>query len=339
MLIGLWITTGCNLKCRYCYEGAEKQYENMSFAMADKVIGFIKRHYKAMDNEPLVIEFHGGEPLLNYKLIPYLVEKIESNFTNALFGVTTNGLLLNDENINYLSDKMSYGLSISIDGIQFCHDKNRIDCLGNGTYMKVAEKIPAILKKCRNIRARMTYTPDTVDFLSESIFHLIYLGFTNIVSAPDYFSDDWSAEKMDILLAEMIKVRNNYSRYVPEGRKVSISLLEDRFRDKGICQGGKTNFHILPNGDIYPCSYGAGNNELKLGNIMEEEIDTNKIIMLEEMNQSMNSMCEGCTGYPACISGRCKIFNKVIMGDFLQPSPVICAIQHVKLKFFDDDSK
>ena len=250
MLIGIWVTTGCNLKCKYCYEGTEKKSENMTKEVADKTIKFIKATYDKKSLEPLVVEFHGGEPLLNYPIIQYLILEIEKIFPEALFGITTNGLLLTTERIKYLSEKMNYGFSLSIDGDRDINDQNRIDYHGNGTYKAIMKIVPELLRYRHDIRARMTYTPETVESLGNSIIHLLNLGFTNIVSAPDYFSTNWSIGKMETLLEQMKKIRSYYQEKITQENPIRISLLEDRFKTKGICQGGKSNFHILPNGDI-----------------------------------------------------------------------------------------
>lgn len=339
MLIGIWVTTGCNLRCKYCYEGTEKKLENMNTEVADKTVKFIQTMYNENEHNPLVVEFHGGEPLLNYSIIQYLILKIEKIFPRALFGITTNGLCLTREKIQYLSDKMNYGFSLSIDGDRETNDQNRVDCYGNGTYEKIREIIPELLMYRGDIRARMTYTPETVESLADNIIHLINCGFTNIVSAPDYFSSNWSMEKMDILLKQMMKVKNYYKKRILQENPIRISLLEDRFKTKGICQGGKTNFHVLPNGDIYPCSYGVGETELLIGNVLKGFILESKIQKLGQINISPVHKCQGCKAYAACISSRCKIFNKVLQGDYFEPVPVICAIEHVKQKFWVNSSK
>lgn len=338
MLIGIWVTTGCNLKCKYCYEGTEKQCNNMTIEVADQTIDFIKSTYKEQEQDPLVVEFHGGEPLLNYPVIQYLISKIEKNFSKPLFGITTNGLLLTKDIINYLSKKMTYGFSLSIDGAMNVNDQNRVDYNGEGTYKRIMEIVPELLSQKADIRARMTYTPETVENLSDSIIHLINCGFINIVSAPDYFSPNWSMNEMEILLEQMKNVKKYYEENISD-KSMRISILEDRFKIKGICQGGRTNFHILPNGDIYPCSYGVGEKELLIGNVVSSTLLEHKIQKLEKINVSPVHKCQGCTVYLACLCTRCKIFNKVLRGDFFEPIPVICAMEHVKQKFWKNNSK
>ena len=120
---------------------------------------------------------------------------------------------------------------------------------------------------------------------------------------------------------------------------VANSILEDRFKTKGCCLGGKENFHILPNGDIYPCSYGVGEAEFLIGNVMNGGLIESQIKKLMEINLSPVHKCQGCSDYAACLCTRCKIFNKVLQGDFFQPVPVICAIEHTKQKFWANSSK
>lgn len=339
MLIGIWVTTGCNLKCKYCYEGTDKKCENMTVKVADGILEFIKNIYEENSQEPLIVEFHGGEPLLNYSMIQYLISKIEKIFFNVLFGITTNGILLTKDMMDYLLPKMTYGFSLSIDGNESSNDINRIDYGGNGTYKRVSKKIPELLKRKETIRARMTYTPETVEHLSANIIYLIECGFKNIVSAPDYFSNNWSREKIDVLLNQMYEIKKYYQKNLSDLKQIRISILEDRFKEKGICQGGKLNFHILPNGNIYPCSYGVGNEELLIGNVIKNGLIKSKIYKLEKINITDVETCRGCEDYSACICSRCKIFNKVLMGDFFQPVPIICAIEHVKQKFWGNSSK
>ena len=196
-----------------------------------------------------------------------------------------------------------------------------------------------LLKQKSDIRVRMTYTSETVERLGHNIIHLINCGFKNIVSAPDYFSPNWSVKKMQVLLEQMKIVRKYYRENIDELKSVRISILEDRFQNKGFCQGGKTNFHVLPNGDLYPCSYGVGERELLIGNVVKGTLLEDNIQRLEKINTSPIHKCQGCTVYSACLCSRCKIINKMVQGDYYEPIPVVCAIEHVKQNFWENNSK
>lgn len=93
MFIGLWVTTACNLKCNYCYEGDDKHNEAMTIETANKVIDFIIQQAKIRNDEKIIVEFHGGEPLLNENIIRYVISKLEKEFLGQnfqlMFGITT----------------------------------------------------------------------------------------------------------------------------------------------------------------------------------------------------------------------------------------------------------
>lgn len=339
MLVGLWVTTACNLQCTYCYEGVCKPKEYMSVEVADKAIDFILNKVEELNDDLLVVQFHGGEPLLNEKIIKHVVGRLksclENTKTKTMFGITTNGLLLNKSNSLFYQANMDYDFSISIDGTKENHDKCRKTAIGRGTYDKLIFNINNYIDIGQdNIRARMTFNSDTVEHLAENVQHIADLGFKVIVSIPDYFDEGWNDEKMSKYYEEVLKIhRWNEKR---KKKNLYISLLDKKLREKGICGGGINNFHILPTGEIYPCSYGVGNEEFKLGNLFDGiPLDKNKVQKLQQISKQENRECEDCTNKKYCISTRCKIINKLTMGDYFSPNPVICNIENIKYQYLD----
>ena len=108
--VNIWITFNCNFRCRYCYVNTGCEHSNMKQDVADQVINFIKKNIKP--DQELVINFHGGEPIINFEMVKYIVDKCESVFQNKVsFGITTNASLLDDYKINYLAEKFNYNLN------------------------------------------------------------------------------------------------------------------------------------------------------------------------------------------------------------------------------------
>jgi uncharacterized protein len=105
---------------------------------------------------------------------------------------------------------------------------------------------------------------------------------------------------------------------------------KSEIRMKGMCEGGISSFHITPDCKIYPCTYAVGNPELFCGDI-ENGLYPLKIKELNSYNKTDISECRDCNYYSYCISTRCKLINKCITGDHYTPSPVVCAIENVKL--------
>ena len=194
-LVNIWVTNFCNLNCSYCYEKETYLKEEL----LTPTIDFIK---KIEDDNALTINFHGGEPLLNFEVIKKIVaqSKLENIFAN--FSLTTNLLLMNNEIADYVSSNHIY-LSISLDGTEHVNDINRIDKNNRGTYKKVIKKLNILKKYNIPFRTRMTVTPFTINYLYESVTHLINIGCKEIVAAPDLFCQHWDEEKISQLSLQL----------------------------------------------------------------------------------------------------------------------------------------
>lgn len=170
MLFNIWVTTACNMRCKYCYENStdiKKMNLFLDIKTAEKMVDFVIEYMQKRDKkEYLIVNFHGGEPLLNFSIIKDIERMIRENFDNKriLFGITTNALLLeNNEIIKFLADNFEYSLSISIDGTKKIHDFNRVDSNQKGTYDRVEMYLKQLLTMNAKVRARMTITPETID--------------------------------------------------------------------------------------------------------------------------------------------------------------------------------
>lgn len=336
MLVTLWVTTQCNMKCRYCYEGNDKSNKIMSIETAEKSIRYIMKHLGELNDNTLIIDFHGGEPLLQFNLIKYITEEFKKIFFNSnkrlMFGLTTNGILLNKEIEEYLSKNFYYSLSVSLDGNRLMHDTNRILKNGNGTYDMVIEKFVSLLKIRQDVRVRMTFNTDTVYNLYKSVRHLVKMGFNTIVPVADYFDDRWDRYHIDILYKETEKIFKMFKQEKEKNNNLSISIVEGKIFKKGNCEGGITTLNISPDGGIYPCTCVVENEKYRIGNI-STGIDKIKLKKIHNISNTRNEICNGCNYYSCCLATRCKLINKVLTNDFNVPSPVMCAIENIMYKF------
>ena len=143
------ITEDCVLRCKYCkfsgtYIGSRVHNpKSMSYDTIDKAILLIKKLYKK--NKPLIVGFYGGEPLMKFTKIQYIVQQIEALFpdTEIQFGLTTNGLLLKDHQIEFFR-KHNFSVKFSLDGPRIIHDRNRVNKNGHGTFERVLKNIKKI---------------------------------------------------------------------------------------------------------------------------------------------------------------------------------------------------
>lgn len=333
----LWVTTKCNMSCKYCYEGKEKSGKNMSVEIADKAIDFTLKHYQKLNLDvPLVVGFHGGEPLLQYELIKYIIERFKNYFrdTNKKlhFSMTTNGILLNEEISDYLCKNIKF-LSISLDGTKQTNDTNRVLNNGEGTYDIVFDKFISLLKKKPDIRVRSTFNTLTVNNLYEDVKHLINFGFRTIVPVPDLFINEWDKQHMEVLYKEMQKIRD-FLETTDKSAEIKVGIIDDVFeiRPKGVCSGGLTGAHIDPEGNIYPCTYTVEHEEFIIGHVDTGTIEQ-KVNKIFELSKTENDDCKGCQRYRYCNGTRCKIVNKIMTGDYHKPPVALCAFENVKYSF------
>jgi len=322
MNINIWLTKKCNLQCTYCYEGVTKETESMSREICNQVIAYIKK----LDGE-VNVRFHGGEPLLEYSNLQYLYKCLNATGKVKTFGVTTNGTLLSDEKIEFLTSAMD-DFSISIDGTREVHNRNRKNAYGKGSYDEVYKIIPKVLKNKPYARARMTVTPDTVSNLYESVENVIILGFKVVAIAVDIFNQMWNEKNKNDYMAAIKLLNDKYGKQ----DDIHISVIEKNgIRKLASCGGGKNSVHIGTDGTCYPCGFSVGLKEFAIGNI-ETGIKLEMLEEIERMSHVSNPECEGCTVYDFCSGTRCKIINKIVCGTCNTPPIATCMDMNVRAK-------
>ncbi len=331
----IWLAKECNLQCAYCYEGKNKQHSIMSLITAKEVADFIHRKIsieKAV-YDYVSIDFLGGEPLLNYEVMCYMIERLRSwALTVPMFiSMTTNAILLSKDKTEYLVSSLDE-ISVSIDGKEKTHDMYRKFPDGNGSYRHIIANIQDLLSyedySCR-LRARMTVRPDTAKWLYENVSFLVNMGFKTVVPVMDRFVD-WTEEEADILYKEMTKI---YEEMVAKRKDLFIGLVDDvTLRQESFCLAGEVTMHISPEGTIFPCSYVMGKEDFNLGDV-RRGILTEKVEWLRDINNAqMNNSCMLCAWKRLCNGNRCRLLNYATTGDFFTPSAATCLNEHLQLK-------
>lgn len=329
----VWTTKSCNLSCRYCYEHENKEIGNMNSDVEDAVLNNIKKAIIDSKEDLHTIQFHGGEPLLNFRLIKRFVEEIEGIKGQSIvkYGMTTNGTIWSSEIEEFLhkyKDSFQGFTSISIDGKYETHDKNRVYSNNEGSFSKAIEtshKMRAIFNK---LRCRITVAPNTIEDLFDNIKYLVDLGFKQISVAFDSFSKEWNE-------THIYEIENQYNQVLNywenEHIEVEISLVDEVINDKkklGVCNPNK---HFYIDGLIYPCTFVVGMKEYSIGDIIDG-IDEKRIEKILNISSVDNNDCKKCNNKNSCTSNRCKLVNKVITGDFYTPPTINCILENIKIE-------
>ena len=315
----LHVAHTCNLNCEYCFASQGKYHGEralMSFEVGKRALDFLIENSGTRRN--LEVDFFGGEPLMNWDVVKELVsyarvqEKIHNR--NFRFTLTTNGILIDDDVIDFCNKEMS-NIVLSLDGRKEVHDRLRKDYQGKGSYDIIVPKFQEIVKRRqgKNYYMRGTFTHNNVDFTND-IFYMADLGFTELSMEPVVCSpDDASAlteadlpilfEQYEILAKEMIKRKKAGNGFTFYHYMLDLTHGPCIYKRISGCGSGTEYMAVTPTGDLYPCHQFVGDTKYLLGNIWDGV--TNKEIQNEFKlcNAYARPECNDCWAKLYCSGG------------------------------------
>ena len=315
----LHVAHTCNLNCEYCFASQGKYHGDralMSFEVGKRALDFLIENSGTRRN--LEVDFFGGEPLMNWDVVKELVsyarvqEKIHNK--NFRFTLTTNGMLIDDDVIEFSNREMS-NVVLSLDGRKDVHDRLRVDYMGRGSYDTIVPKFQEFVKRRggKNYYMRGTFTHKNVDFTND-IFHMADLGFTELSMEPVVCSpEDASAltqedlpilfEQYEILAKEMIKRKKNGNGFTFYHYMLDLTHGPCIYKRISGCGSGTEYMAVTPTGDLYPCHQFVGDTKYLLGNIYDGV--TNKEIQNEFKlcNAYARPECNDCWAKLYCSGG------------------------------------
>lgn len=343
----LHIAHDCNLACKYCF-AEEGEYHGrkalMSFEAGKKALDFLIRNSGNRRN--LEVDFFGGEPLMNWEVVKDLVgygrsqeEKYNKKFR---FTLTTNGVLLNDEIMEFVNREMS-NVVLSLDGRKEVNDKMRPFRNGAGSYDLIVPKFQKLAdsRNQTNYYVRGTFTHDNLDF-SRDVIHFADLGFQQMSIEPVVGDDNEPyaireedlpkiMEEYDILAKEFIKRKK-------EGRGFNffhfmIDLEQGPCVAKRLsgCGSGTEYLAVTPWGDLYPCHQFVGREEFLLGNVDEGITRTNICDEFKMCNVYAKEKCRSCFAKYYC-SGGCAANSYQFHGSITDAYDIGCEMERKRVE-------
>ena len=280
----LHVAHTCNLNCAYCFASQGKYHGDravMSFEVGKQALDFLMDHSGSRRN--LEVDFFGGEPLMNWEVVKRLVAYARGvereRGKHFRFTLTTNGMLLDDEVIDFANREMD-NVVLSLDGRREIHDAARVDYAGRGSYDRVVPRFQKLVasRKRGTYYIRGTFTHRNPDF-TKDLFHMADdLGFTELSMEPVVCAPGDPAaltpEDLEVVKAQYELLARDMLRREREGRPITfyhymLDLTGGPCVYKRIsgCGSGTEYMAVTPWGDLYPCHQFVGEEAYKLGDV------------------------------------------------------------------------
>lgn len=343
----LHIAHDCNLACKYCFAG-EGEYQGdrslMSFEVGKQALDFLIANSGNRHN--LEVDFFGGEPLLNFDVVKELVfygRKQEEIYNKRFrFTLTTNGILLNKETIEFVNKEMS-NVVLSIDGREKVHDTMRPTRNGKGSYQIILPKFQELAesRNQKNYYVRGTFTHENLDF-SEDVLHLADLGFQQISVEPvvSLLEDPYAITQKDIpkIFEEYDKLAKEMIKRKKEGKgfhffHFQIDLNGGPCVAKRLsgCGSGTEYLAVTPWGDLYPCHQFVGKEEFLMGNIFDGIVNKQIQDKFKLCNVYAKENCKKCFARFYC-SGGCAANSYTFHGEINNTYDIGCELQKKRIE-------
>ena len=321
----LHVAHTCNLNCSYCF-ASQGRYQGeralMSFEVGKRAMDFLIENSGTRRN--LEVDFFGGEPLMNFdmvkKLVAYCREQEKIHNKNFRFTMTTNGVLIDDDVIDFCN-KECHNVVLSLDGRKEVNDRFRKDYAGRGSYDTIVPKFKALVdERDPNLDyyARGTFTSHNLDF-AEDVLSIADAGFDRLsvepVTADPGCGYDLTEDDLPKIEAEYDRLTDIMLERKKEGKPFTFfhfmvdldqgPCVVKRLRG---CGAGYEYVAVTPDGDIYPCHQFVGKDEFKQGSVLDQSFNMDIAQKFAGMNIYSRPKCQKCWAKFYC-SGGCSAAN------------------------------
>lgn len=343
----LHIAHDCNLKCKYCFasQGNFKgEKALMSSEVGKKAIEYLVKNSGARRN--LEVDFFGGEPLMNFELVKELVDygrSLEKEYNkNFRFTITTNGILLDDEKIDYINENME-NVVLSLDGRKEVNDNMRRTINDEGSYDIILPKFKKMVEKRgdKDYYIRGTFTNENIDF-SKDVLDFYNNGFKKVSVEPVVTSEEMSyalrEEHLQSVLEEYEKFSKEYINIKKKDKgfhffHFMIDLTQGPCLIKRAvgCGAGSEYMAVTPQGELYPCHQFVGEEEFKMGNVFDGVHNTELRDTFKKANVYNKKECRVCWARFYC-SGGCHANSHYAHNDLNKSHKLSCEMEKKRIE-------
>ncbi|MBN2260822.1 MAG: thioether cross-link-forming SCIFF peptide maturase [Clostridiales bacterium] len=343
----LHVAHDCNLRCGYCF-ASQGDFQGtrslMSAEVGKKALLYLAQNSENRYN--LEVDFFGGEPLMNFEVVKEVAEygkNIEKLYNkNFRYTITTNGMLLTDEITDYINEHMD-NVVMSLDGTKETNDKMRPRVGGGGSYDIIVPKFQNLVSKRgdKDYFIRGTFTKLNLDF-AKDIKHFAELGFKStsmepVVSEPGlpYTIDESDLpiinKQYDDLAEEMLSRHGSKEDFGFFHFNIDLEQGPCIIKRLSGCGAGSEYIAVTPEGDIYPCHQFVGQEEMKMGSILDKSWDNEMSTMFKNAHVYNKPSCKSCWARFYC-SGGCHANAYNFNGDINVPYEIGCKLEKKRLE-------
>ena len=340
----LHVSHDCNLRCKYCFASTGDfgtgHRMTMNVETAKKAIDFVIARSGKRHN--IEVDFFGGEPLMAMDTVKATVDyarSLEKQYDKKFrFTITTNGILLDDEHIDYINETMSNAV-LSLDGRPEVNDNMRPTVNGKGSYDVILPKFQKLVagRGDKDYYLRGTFTRKNRDF-AKDVIHIADQGFRNVSVEPVVGDAKYDYTFKEEDLPGILEEYENLARELLDREDINffhfnVDLSQGPCVIKRMrgCGAGCEYVAITPDGDIYPCHQFVGKEEYKLGNVYDNTFDMNISRKFAGLNIYTRPDCKDCWARFYC-SGGCSASNLEVNGDMMIPNRFGCDMQRKRLE-------
>ena len=316
----LHVAHTCNLNCAYCFASQGNYHGEravMSYEVGKQALDFLMDHSGTRHN--LEVDFFGGEPLMNWQVVKDLVAYARSvekeRGKNFRFTLTTNGMLIDDDVIDFANKEM-HNVVLSLDGRKEVHDRYRVDYAGKGSWETIVpkfQKLVASRPADKTYYMRGTFTHENPDFL-EDIKTMLDLGFDELSMEPVVCAPDDPAALTEEDLNIVFDQYEKLAQLMQERRKAGkpftfyhymLDLAGGPCVYKRIsgCGSGTAYMAVTPTGELYPCHQFVGEEDFKLGDIWKGVTNPAVQEQFAACNVYTRPQCADCWAKLYCSGG------------------------------------
>ena len=315
----LHVAHTCNLNCAYCFASQGNYHGDravMSFEVGKRALDFLVENSGNRTN--LEVDFFGGEPLMNWQVVKDLVMYARSiekeKGKNFRFTLTTNGVLVDDDVIEFANKEM-HNVVLSLDGRKEIHDAVRVDYAGNGSWERIVPKFQKFVEARgdREYYMRGTFTHANPDF-TKDINEMLRLGFNKLSMEPVVCAPDDAAaltqedlpvvlEQYELLAKDMLEKAKEGKPYTFYHYMIDLKGGPCIYKRISGCGSGTEYMAVTPRGDLYPCHQFVGDEKFLMGNVFDGVTNNDVREEFRSCNVYVRPECKDCWAKLWCSGG------------------------------------